>query len=72
MQKTASFQNELKSLLENRTKGVIVRGKARWVEHGEKNTKYFLNLEKRNNAKKAIHKIKSDCDTFITETKMQF
>ena len=66
MQKIASFQNELNNLLENRTKVAIVRSKARWAEHGEKNTKYFLNLGKRNNAKKAIHKIKSDRDTFIT------
>ena len=28
--------------------GSIIRSKAIWVEEGEKNTKYFLNLEKRN------------------------
>ena len=28
--------------------GIILRSKAKWVEEGEKNTKYFLNLEKRN------------------------
>ena len=49
-QKIASFQNELNDLLENRTKSAIVRSKARWVEHGEKNTKHFLTLEKRSNA----------------------
>ena len=31
-----------------KTKGIILRSKAKWVEEGEKNTKYFLNLEKRN------------------------
>ena len=67
MQKIASFQNELNNLLENRTKGAINKSKARWVEHGEKNTKYFLNLRKRNKAKKAIHKIKCDRHTFITD-----
>ena len=31
--------------------------RARWHEHGEKNNKYFLNLEKRNNIKKSIRKL---------------
>ena len=30
------------------TNGIIVRARARWYEHGERSTKYFLNLEKRN------------------------
>ena len=28
--------------------GIIVRSRANWVEKGEKNNKYFLNLEKAN------------------------
>ena len=40
-----SFQNK-------KAEGIIMRSKAQCVEEGEKNTKYFLNLEKRNfNAK---------------------
>ena len=27
-------------------RGTIIRSRARWVEEGEKNSKYFLNLEK--------------------------
>ena len=34
--------------------GIILRSKAAWVEDGEKNTKYFINLEKRNHNKKYI------------------
>ena len=30
---------------------------ARWHEHGERSTKYFLNLEKRNHVKKHIRKL---------------
>ena len=36
---------------------IIIRSRARWHEHGEKNSKYFLNLEKRNNIKKHIRKL---------------
>ena len=35
-----------------KTKGAIIRSKARWHNEGEKNTKYFLNLEKRHFNKK--------------------
>ena len=31
--------------------GIIVRARARWHEHGERSTKYFLTLEKRNHVK---------------------
>ena len=34
--------------------GTIVRSKSRWYNEGEKNTKYFLNLEKRHFNKKTI------------------
>ena len=53
--------NEAKDALElfyeEKTKGIIIRAKARWHEHGERSTKYFLNLEKRNNVKKHIRKL---------------
>jgi len=29
-------------LLQYKTKGAILRSKARWFEHGERNTKYFI------------------------------
>ena len=37
-----------------RMRGAITRSKARWYEHGEKNNKYFLNLEKLNRKWKHI------------------
>lgn len=45
-------QKQLESFYEEKTKGIIVRARARWHEQGEKSTKYFLNLEKRNHVKK--------------------
>ena len=44
--------------------GSIIRSKVKWVEEGEKNSKYFLNLEKRNHDVKHIKKL-------ITGTKME-
>ena len=39
------------------TQGIILHSKVDWYEHREKSSKYFLNLEKRNNAKSHIRKI---------------
>ena len=53
--------NEIKEKLElfyeEKTNGIIVRARARWHEHGERSTKYFLNLDKRNHVKKHIRKL---------------
>ena len=42
--------NKIKTKLEKisafKTRGTIIRSRARWYELGEKNSKYFLNLEK--------------------------
>ena len=40
--------SKLEKLYETKAKGVIIRSRARWTELGEKNTKYFFNLEKKN------------------------
>ena len=46
-------------------KEVILRSKFQWVEEGEKNTAYFLRLEKQNYYNKLITKIKKE-DKLIT------
>jgi len=48
----------LKRITEQKVKGAIVRSKAKWVEYGEKYTRYFLNSEKRRGDKKNINKLK--------------
>ena len=52
--------------LKKRHLGVITRSKAKWVEEGEKNTKYFLNLEKRNFNNKYIRKLITSNNEEIT------
>ena len=48
----------LRALMRQKTKGAILRSRARWQEQGEHNTKYFLNLEKRNHCRKNVTKLK--------------
>ena len=48
----------LRALMRQKTKGAILRSRARWQEQGEHNTQYFLNLEKRNHCRKNVTKLK--------------
>ena len=60
------LRSEQNKIAEYRTKGAIIRSRTRWHEQGEKNTKYFLNLEKRQNDKTYISKLKTQDSTEIT------
>ena len=51
-----------------RTKGAILRSKSQWYNEGEKNTKYFLNLEKRHCKQGTITQLKvNDNDLICTD-----
>ena len=50
-------KERLESFYEEKVKGIIIRARARWHEHDERSTKYFLNLEKRNHVKKHMRKL---------------
>jgi len=52
-----SAEDTLELFYEEKVKGIIIRARARWHEHGEKSTKYFLNLEKRNHIRKHMRKL---------------
>ena len=52
-----SAKSNLETEYEYITQGIIVRSRAEWVEKGEKNSKYFLNLEKNNKAKSTIRNV---------------
>ena len=54
----------LEKLLHYKTKGAILRSKVRWFEHSERNTKYFLNIEKKNFSQKAMTKLKLKDNTY--------
>ena len=59
-------KHEFEKIIEDRTKGAILRSKTKWFNEGEKNTKYFLNLEKRHYKESTIDQIKIGDNTFVT------
>ena len=61
-------KTRLNRIYENKAKGVIVRSRARWLEQGEKSTKYFFNLEKSNFTRKHIRKLRLENNDLITES----
>ena len=60
--KLSDFQTE-------KTRGAIIRSRARWYEYGEKNSKYFLNLEKVNYRRKYISSLIKQNGTRIDDPK---
>ena len=51
------------------TQGTIIRSRANWYEKGEKNNKYFLNLEKSNKKKSCVRNIVSGDGTITANPK---
>ena len=60
-------KSDLEALYNYITEGVIIRSKSNWYEFGEKSSKYFLNLEKRNKAKLHVHTIITENNSEISE-----
>ena len=50
-------KREWENIQSEKSEGIIMRSRVRWAELGEKNTKYFLNLEKQNYNTKYIKKL---------------
>ena len=54
------IKNELAQIEIEESRGIIIRAKCDWVELGEKNSKFFLQLEKHNQENKVISSLKTD------------
>ena len=48
---------EMNKIRETKIRGIMLRSKVQWYEMGEKPTKYFCNIEKRNYVRKLITKL---------------
>ena len=63
-----SVKKEIEDIEKDEANSYIFRSKIRWAEEGEKNSKFFLNLEKRNYVNKLITQLQVN-DTIITDQK---
>ena len=63
-----STKNKLDKLSFHRTRGACVRSKARWHEFGERSSKYFLNLEKRNYENKCITSLTKEDKSTVSDS----
>lgn len=67
MKEKRDLESELDKLQNEIAKGAQIRSKERWINEGEKNTSYFLGLEKKNQTNNTIKKLK-DVDNKIINT----
>ena len=57
----------LQDLRKAKIDGSIIRSRAKWIQEGEKCTKYFCSLEKRNYVDKAFHYIETEKGEIIND-----
>ena len=62
LEEYSKCKSDHESLYNYITARVILWSKSEWYEHGEKSSKYFLNLEKHNKAKSHICKLLTSSD----------
>ena len=70
MSRINNTRNELNQFIHNDAKGAAVRSRARWIEFGEKNSRYFLSLEKWHNDKKFIKSLKNKQEDLVNDQKL--
>ena len=64
-----NIKTQFEDINAEKTEGLRIRSKAQEIEEGERGTKYFLNLEKRNAKIKNITKLKLEDNSTITDPK---
>ena len=64
------LEDKLQNLRNEKMKGVIARVKAKWGAEGEKSTRYFCSLEKRNYTEKLIQRLILDDQTEASDLKI--
>ena len=67
MEEYNKCKSELDGLYDYIDAGVILRSKCNWYDHGEKSSRYFLTLEKRNKAKSHVCALLTESGNECTE-----
>ena len=70
LQEYDNVKTELRSIYEDKGKQAVFRATYRWVESGERPTKYFFNLVKRNYNKKTIGELRLQDDSITNDEKL--
>ena len=63
------IRNQLERISLDRARGACIRSKVRWHKFGDRSSKYFLNLEKRNDENKFITRLTKDDESCLTDSK---
>ena len=66
--KYLEMKNDLENLEKYKCQGAILRSKAQWALESDRNTAYFLNLEKNRQCKNVISEIKNKNGDIVTNT----
>ena len=69
LKKYDALKKELQELYKAKGEAAKFRAKCAWLEKGERPTKYFFNLEKRNYNKKVILELEDEANNIITSDK---
>ena len=59
----------METIREEQIQGQMIRSRIQWLHEGEKPSKYFFNLEKRNFLEKTVKRVQDKDGQFITEQK---
>ncbi|MCG7879938.1 MAG: hypothetical protein N0C90_26975 [Candidatus Thiodiazotropha endolucinida] len=62
-------RTELYELRKKKIEGIKIRSRAKWISEGEKTTKYFCNLEKRNFVSKCMNSLINESGVKINDQK---
>ena len=65
----AQIKSDIENIVIKKLAGSIIRSRVQWVEQGEKPTKFFLDLEKRNYETKCINSLKLSDGSTVYNTK---